>query len=352
MINNEKLAKYLQPLKDEELIYKQYYELTKRNLPLDDFFQSIANRKDIRRDLFIKEMESSGYYENVTDIFYPFECDIVAATHTRYHPLFLHRHQFYEIVYQLEGTCTNTINNIPVVMKEGDMCIIPPGPVHTMGIFDNSIIVNILVKPKAINNLLGELLYRNNVITNFFEESNEFSYSYNYLLVHTGNDSEVNDLMETLILECFNKDVHTSSVRKTLLLLIFNYMLRRQINNIELSENTNKLQTKVQSICQYLQTSYQTATLENVSKQFNYSPTYLCKLIHSSTGMTFSDILRKIRITKACDFLVTTNKKINDISELVGYDSPEYFNKVFKKYMGVTATEYRASYNHSMIKDV
>lgn len=68
--------------------------------------------------------------------------------------------------------------------------------------------------------------------------------------------------------------------------------------------------------------------------------------------MTFSDILRKIRITKACDFLVTTNKKINDIAELVGYESPEYFNKVFKKYMGVSASEYRGNYNHSIIKDV
>jgi AraC-like DNA-binding protein/mannose-6-phosphate isomerase-like protein (cupin superfamily) len=351
LILNKNLARYLQPLTEEELIYKEYYELKQKNAPLEEFFESIANRNDIRKDLFIKELEGSGYYEKVTDIFYPFDYDIVAARHTRYHPLFLHRHPFYEIVYQIEGTCTNTINNITVEMTEGDICIIPPGPVHTVGVFDNSIIVNILVKPESITNSLHELLARNNIITKFFE-GNEFTYSYNYALFRVTNDIELKDIMESLILECFNKDIHTLPMRKTLLMLAFNHLLRYQLNNMELSENKNKLHTKVQSICQYLKTSYQTTNLNDTARQFNYSPTYLCKLIRNSTGHTFNDILTRIRITKACDLLATTKKGINDIAELVGYESPEYFNKVFKKYMGVSATEYRKDYNMSVIKNM
>ncbi len=352
MILNKRLAKYLQPLTEEELVYKEYYELKKNNLPLDKFFESIENRYDIKKDLFIKEKQNSGYYEKVTDLFYPFEFDIMGATHTRYHPLFLHRHQFYEFIYQLEGTCINTINNIPLTMKEGDICIIPPGPVHTISIFDNSIIINILIKPNAINGILSELLTKNNIISNFFEGSNSFNYAFNYILFHIKNDTELNTLLESLILECLNKDIHTGPVRKSLLMLTFNYILRRHLDNVEVSENKNKLQTEVQSICQYLQTGFQTANLTDVAKQFNYSPTYLCKLIHESTGYTFNDILTKIRITKACDYLVTTNKKISDIAELTGYDSPEYFNKVFKKQMGVSASKYRGSYNSSIIKHV
>lgn len=72
----------------------------------------------------------------------------------------------------------------------------------------------------------------------------------------------------------------------------------------------------------------------------------MSKLLHSITGQTFSDIVSKEKLTSACKLLVTTDMKISDISEAVGYASPEYFNKAFKKSMGVSPSVYRKEYEN------
>jgi AraC-like DNA-binding protein len=58
------------------------------------------------------------------------------------------------------------------------------------------------------------------------------------------------------------------------------------------------------------------------------------------TGFTFIDYLTNYRLDKAKDLLLTTNVKINDVAEQVGYQ-PAYFHRIFKKHTGVTPGQYR-----------
>ncbi|MDR6551781.1 AraC family transcriptional regulator [Paenibacillus qinlingensis] len=58
------------------------------------------------------------------------------------------------------------------------------------------------------------------------------------------------------------------------------------------------------------------------------------------TGLTFIDYVTQYRLNKAKQLLLETDEKINDIAGSVGYQAP-YFNRLFKKYEGITPGQYR-----------
>ena len=53
--------------------------------------------------------------------------------------------------------------------------------------------------------------------------------------------------------------------------------------------------------------------------------------------------LTSIRIARAKELLTGTDIPISEIGELVGYDNPLYFSKIFKKNTGLSPREYRRS---------
>ncbi|MNO66904.1 putative response regulatory protein [compost metagenome] len=72
------------------------------------------------------------------------------------------------------------------------------------------------------------------------------------------------------------------------------------------------------------------------------TPSYLSKLFKNETGMTITDYLIEIRIKKAKHLLKeSAEMKIHEIGCEVGYPDPAYFNKLFKRMVGITPNEYK-----------
>ncbi|MGI6566046.1 MAG: PocR ligand-binding domain-containing protein [Limnochordia bacterium] len=82
-------------------------------------------------------------------------------------------------------------------------------------------------------------------------------------------------------------------------------------------------------------------TLEDVAQEVHFSPFYVSRLFKEELGLTFIEYLTKIRIDEAKRLLLETNKTVSEIADLVGYQDPSYFTKVFKKREGVTPTQFR-----------
>ena len=57
--------------------------------------------------------------------------------------------------------------------------------------------------------------------------------------------------------------------------------------------------------------------------------------------MTFGDTVKKIRLNKARTLLKNRNMTVESISEAVGYQNVEHFNRLFKKAYGITPVQYR-----------
>ena len=88
-------------------------------------------------------------------------------------------------------------------------------------------------------------------------------------------------------------------------------------------------------------------TLEQTARMVGLSPDYLSRIFRRETGITFNQYLNNVRITKARELIRTTDLRLTDISQMVGYDDQSYFTKVFKRTAGTSpgmyAKKHRAS---------
>lgn len=82
--------------------------------------------------------------------------------------------------------------------------------------------------------------------------------------------------------------------------------------------------------------------LEKVAQSVGMSGSYLSRLFKQKTSMTMTDYVIQLRIEKAKELLLGNPTLRNyEISQLVGYHDPVYFNKLFKKMVGVTPKDYK-----------
>jgi 2-isopropylmalate synthase len=87
--------------------------------------------------------------------------------------------------------------------------------------------------------------------------------------------------------------------------------------------------------------NYASVTLELLSDKFFYSKTHICRLFLQNTGKSFNQTLIDIRISRANVLLKNTDLTVDEVSHMVGYESVEYFQRLYKRRSGITPGEYR-----------
>ena len=83
-------------------------------------------------------------------------------------------------------------------------------------------------------------------------------------------------------------------------------------------------------------------SLGQVAKAVNMSSYYFCKMFKKVAGINFTDYVARIRIEKSKNLLLNPNLRISEIAFEVGFQSLTHFNRVFKKILGQSPTEYRS----------
>ena len=82
-------------------------------------------------------------------------------------------------------------------------------------------------------------------------------------------------------------------------------------------------------------------SLGQVAKAVNTSTFYFCKMFKKVTGINFTDYVSRVRIEKAKNLLLNPNLRVSEIAYEVGFQSLTHFNRIFKKILGQSPTEYR-----------
>ncbi len=82
-------------------------------------------------------------------------------------------------------------------------------------------------------------------------------------------------------------------------------------------------------------------SLDDISRKLNISPYYFSKLFKEETGENYVEYVTERRMNQAKNLLKNADKSIKEICAEVGYSDPNYFSRIFKKYQGVTPTEYK-----------
>ena len=94
---------------------------------------------------------------------------------------------------------------------------------------------------------------------------------------------------------------------------------------------------------QYIQENQaEELSLGQVARAVNMSTFYFCKMFKKVMGINFTDYVSRVRMEKAKNLLLNPNLRISEIAFAVGFQSLTHFNRIFKKILGQSPTDYRA----------
>ena len=183
----------------------------------------------------------------------------------------------------------------------------------------------------------GRLDAVSNILKEFFGVSYELSVYEEHALSH-GSSSKA---MSYVGITCDGKMYWGAGVNEDIIKASI-HALTVAVNKLPQVKNDEKCEDdRLVSMLNFIQTNYQTVTLEDMAEQFHLSEPYISKYIKDKSGKTFGEHVAGIRMKRAKSLLKNGNMTVENIAYAVGYQNVEHFNRVFKKSMEMTPVQYR-----------
>lgn len=126
--------------------------------------------------------------------------------------------------------------------------------------------------------------------------------------------------------------------------ITLNSYLLKCFQSIEKSINPNVVRNVnyVKAAMTYIEDNYmKDISAADISEFVMLNRSYLFKIFKKQTGLSVSQYLIRYRINKACEFFREYNFNVSQVAQMVGIDDIFYFSKLFKKFKGITPTEYK-----------
>ena len=128
----------------------------------------------------------------------------------------------------------------------------------------------------------------------------------------------------------------------TLLELFAEYL--SELGNQILAREPQQGSPLLQKIEAYLaENQNKSISTRDLAQRVHLSPCYFCKLFKKQTGLTFTEYRRRARVEKAKRLLLDPHRRVSEVAFEAGFDSIPYFNRVFRRFVACSPSEYRAA---------
>ncbi|MEE1046739.1 MAG: AraC family transcriptional regulator [Clostridia bacterium] len=219
-----------------------------------------------------------------------------------------------QFLYSLRGKGIAFVNGQTYEMKEGTLFYLPPNTAqeyHCDGDVWETIYITF-----GGSGLAGiwdvEPFVRNNAYDFEFEKWYDILYKYK----NTPNcEKEISVSLYAMLLDFKDKLENTTDIAKKKIHILTGAMH-------EMAEKKN-------------------VALEDIARRSGVSEAHFCRIFKEYTGYRPFEYMNMLKIQKAKELLKNTDMSVCEISKKVGYESHSYFSMLFKRYMGITPSEYR-----------
>ncbi len=269
--------------------------------------------------------------------------DVILCKHNRYSPVIPHRHTYFELLYVLEGKCDHIVNGVKTKIRTGDLIFIAPGITHAISVFDNTVVINIIIRSSSFSSVFFNILRSENLISAFFRNGIYEQSKAGSLVIHTCGDDDIKNSILDMYHEQKNGTDYTNLIIYSMLCVFFARLMQDYDAKVELvlPFPSSEENAEEQRLLTYIADHYNTVTLDELASVFHCSSSHCSRNIKKYTGMTFSQLIKKHRFLNAETLLLNTNTPIDVISQIVGYENPESFIRVFKGEYGMTPGKFR-----------
>ena len=275
--------------------------------------------------------------------FFTVQRDVFIFRHPRYTRPLLHLHDFWEVAFVTRGSCQLHFESEVHTLKQGCVFLIAPGSMHDIEITDDSIVYCIMLRRSTFEATFFPLMSRDDALSLFFLNNLKKTDSApNYLLFRASCTPEIETILGRALLECYRDDSYANSCAVNYINLFFATLLR----SVGDSPDFYRYQAGADfsQILHTIRHQYRTLTLAELADQFHYSKPHLCTLIKQNTGVSYTELIRQIRMSRATQYLLNTELPIAEIAEIIGYHSADHFSRVFRGSFGCSPQEYRRTH--------
>ncbi len=255
------------------------------------------------------------------------------------HELFTHNS--FDILYASDCEADVEICGKTIKMKRYNTLFIAPAVPYRVSVSGNGIMPVISVEKNTLCTHFHRISIFDGVLPGFFADAMWGEAFCDYLLFTSLSSTGVESLVNLLISEELHRNTNSRFLKTQLLICMLGYLSSRPAFSYELSRNKITGSEQISKILAFVQDNYRTVTLEKLAEHFHYTVPYVSKLVRSATGLTFTEILREIKFDVCRSLLLNSDLKINKIAEVAGFQNTDHFNRVFKKHMGITPTEFK-----------
>lgn len=259
----------------------------------------------------------------------------------------LHIHDYFEINFVEQGAVHFCFEDSETTMHAGEIFIISPNSKHDIYFTDeNTKHYSISVRTSTFEAVFFELLSTQDVLAQFFRHTLRNHNEPNFLKFYVKNIDFYSNLIRHIFVECHTYDAYANNNGVNYLNIFLSHILRYNSQSAQHYSYIEKNDPIL--ILQYIQNNYANISLSFLSEFFHYSESYLCNLIKETTGRTYSELIRQIRMRHAVDLLLKTDLKVFEIAEMIGYSSSDHFSRVFRKVFHTSPQNFRKQNDHNV----
>lgn len=234
-----------------------------------------------------------------------------------------HNHRETEIVYIKAGHCIMGAREEFVPLKERDCIILYKGVPHWF----------------LVDREEGCQIAQLEFYVNVPEELKESLAVFRPARYHKLPDSDgIKDVIEgigRLYRSAGNGELQSAAMTMLFLLLFLELSMR-------IEKNGKRQSGKMAKVLSYINENYEyDIGMEELAEKFGVSSRYIRKCFKEETGISCSQYIASLRIEKAKEMLWSGSETVTEIAARTGFNSSQYFCRVFQQYTGMTPLEYR-----------
>ncbi len=238
----------------------------------------------------------------------------------------MHWHDYIELEVILSGSAEHIYNSEVYQVSEGHAYIVTHHDLHAFRAITDVVLINIRFNMDILDSqITNSLLYASGktLCCSFSDGDRDRIYkSCNKLILELGEGKELFQMMAKLILSEIVIEI-----------------IRRSNGCLGVSPRLS------QKALEYIHLNFrEELSLSMMAERLEVTPNYLGRVFARENGVSFNVYINKLRLRHVCNMLLFSSFTVKEIAEMSGYLSLEYFFSVFKKYTGVTPSEYRRIY--------
>lgn len=250
-----------------------------------------------------------------------------------------HFHDTYELYFLLEGERYYFIEKETYYVRTGDVVLINRQQVHKTSQAGSGSHDRILLQ------LNGRYLEAWLKQTGVCSLEKLFGDYYGVSKLSDAEWKEMKSLLLSIRDELKNKreryDVMVRLIVSRVLLMVYRNRKKNILKDMPPTVQTSK-HGKVHEVAEYLTLHCETAeSLEELAERFFISKSYLSRIFREVTGFSVNEYRNLARVRKARELLLNSEYSVTEVSEVLGFESVTYFERVFKKHTDKTPLKYR-----------